>query len=41
MSYGWTWSLLESSLCDLLLTEYYDVVSKQQSEEGNERYNSL
>ena len=41
MSYGWTWSLLESSLCDLLLTEYYDVVSKQQSEEGNERYDSL
>ena len=47
MSYDWTWSLLESSLCqikkksDLLLTEYYGVVSKQQSEEGNERYNSL
>ena len=31
----------EKNLCDLLLTEYYDVVSKQQSEEGNERYNSL
>ena len=31
----------KTKLCDLLLTEYYDVVSKQQSEEENKRYNSL
>ena len=31
----------KKKLCDLLLTEYYDVVSKQQREEGNERYNGL
>ena len=35
MYYGWTWSLTESPLWDLLLTEYY---SKQKSSQGSERY---